>query len=924
MHDLEDFILWGDVVHSPDWVAWEEELSEPSALPRAPAVDLNTELSLTNNVHDFNFGALPNLSDESNHGSSFFLDCEYPSFDSGEHVTPVGGLSETPAPLCSTGCTSDSITTSAPDPNDSVPLTKIRPRFSQQSIQILKKWLLLHCHDPYLDEEENAMLQHQTGLNKTQISNWLSNARRRGKVQPAKFTVHRAGNAGTEPIDIPRRPPTPTVKSNMPDLNPLQRWVESPPENEPACVNAIAKAVASTGESSPGTNGPHDSTLDDEASDRSICNGSSASSFGTSSGGSLGSAYSHNSGGSCTSFGRRRRRRRRANPKREEQTSLIEPLKPYQCTFCTETFKTKHVWQRHEKSLHLSLESWVCAPDGPRAVDPKTNQICCVFCAKVNPDDAHVDSHNHATCEMRSPDERTFYRKDHLNQHLRLVHGAKFLDWCMEPWKVTTSDIQSQCGFCGIVMHSWPIRVEHLAEHFKSGNTIAEWKGDWGFEPKVLDMLKNAIPPYLIEMERNSTYPYIATCTPTESPRTAYELITLELSYFMENYQEKNGSLPRNAEMQLEACRVIFASEVLSLEGFSAEPSWLRDLLMTEEISKKARFSPLRQGAENRLAILRINGKDNLFEQCPLELELTKFVCAKISTSLTVTDDELQEECCGIIGRVEDNSKTPSDFISNWLVRLVMSSTSWLVKFRRRANLPASDNTIGPGSNLENITNIDSTIYNYSGLERCLGEYVATQRAMGIWPSNGDLERQARKIMSESEETWNQTADNIDWLAAFKHHHSQNTGAMNGLTSHIQPTTGMQQLSTPSSDLLVQAVNVGRPSSNARNFEGMMKNTFFLNDTNCYRRLAQDLTRFVTSTMSPNNPNRHVPTDAEIQHQARCILFDSDDLWNQTAADNEQWLRRFKRDVGIISAEPTPGGQEGEQPILSQHNEPFL
>jgi hypothetical protein len=26
----------------------------------------------------------------------------------------------------------------------------------------------------------------------------------------------------------------------------------------------------------------------------------------------------------------------------------------------------------------------------------------------------------------------------------------------------------------------------------------------------------------------------------------------------------------------------------------------------------------------------------------------------------------------------------------------------------------------------------------------------------------------------------------------------------------------------------------------------------------------------------------------------------SDDPWNQTAADNAQWLRQFKRDVGIL------------------------
>ena len=34
---------------------------------------------------------------------------------------------------------------------------------------------------------------------------------------------------------------------------------------------------------------------------------------------------------------------------------------------------------------------------------------------------------------------------------------------------------------------------------------------------------------------------------------------------------------------------------------------------------------------------------------------------------------------------------------------------------------------------------------------------------------------------------------------------------------------------------------------------------------------------------------------------------DSDDPWNQTAADNAEWLIRFKRDVGILPAKDGPG-----------------
>jgi hypothetical protein len=44
-------------------------------------------------------------------------------------------------------------------------------------------------------------------------------------------------------------------------------------------------------------------------------------------------------------------------------------------------------------------------------------------------------------------------------------------------------------------MDSWSIRVDHLAEHFKGGKSMADWKGDWGFEPQVLDIVENGMPP---------------------------------------------------------------------------------------------------------------------------------------------------------------------------------------------------------------------------------------------------------------------------------------------------------------------------------------------------------------------------------------------------------------------------------------------
>lgn len=367
--------------------------------------------------------------------------------------------------------------------------SKVGARFSRESHRILRGWLSTHHQNPYPSDEEKDSLMTQTGLNKTQITNWLSNARRRGKVRPPRSTSPSVNNY-TNAMDIPRRA-TPALEH----MNPLERWQNSPPENEPASVTAIAKAVNSSTFSS-GRDSPH--TSFDDGSNRSLCNASSKSSLGTShsSGGSFASAFSHKSQGSFGSFGTRgRRRRRRAPPKQVKADPLKSAAKTYQCTFCTETFKTKHDWQRHEKSLHLSLERWFCSPDGPSQFSADCGHNCCVFCGLANPPADHAELHNYSSCAERSLEERTFYRKDHLRQHLHLVHDVKFQPLSMDSWQVTTPEIRSRCGFCGMVLASWGIRVDHLAEHFKGGKSMADWKGDWGFEPQVLDIVENGMPP---------------------------------------------------------------------------------------------------------------------------------------------------------------------------------------------------------------------------------------------------------------------------------------------------------------------------------------------------------------------------------------------------------------------------------------------
>jgi hypothetical protein len=124
--------------------------------------------------------------------------------------------------------------------------SKIGPRFSREAVLALRYWLSTHKEHPYPNGGEMEMLQRQTSLSKTQIANWFANARRRGTMNlQSRLSQSYIEQDSTKPIAIPQRPATPTVGGRSRNLNPLERWFDSPPEDEPASVTAIARAMGS-------------------------------------------------------------------------------------------------------------------------------------------------------------------------------------------------------------------------------------------------------------------------------------------------------------------------------------------------------------------------------------------------------------------------------------------------------------------------------------------------------------------------------------------------------------------------------------------------------------------------------------------------------------------------------------------------------
>lgn len=403
----------------------------------------------------------------------------------------------------------------------------------------------------------------------------------------------------------------------------------------------------------------------------------------------------------------------------------------------------------------------------------------------------------------------------------------------------------------------------------------------------------------LIHDDRNSPCPYTATQGPTETARNAYELIKSELIYYIDNERNIKGTVPSDEELQVEACRIIFAADVQTDQSISAVPSWLRDLLLSSgPLTQRAKMAPIRSANESRQSVLRINGKGNIFEDDSMERELHEYVKARRLLGLTAMDGELQYEACNIIGRMEESSSHPSEEVANFLLRLIYGSTGWLAEFRQRAVLPRSEDVGDEARRSNDPSKIDSTIHNYSRLERELAEFLHMQRSIGVEPTDVDLQNKARLIIYECDDSWNQTAaDNSDWLTAFKQRHVSpeasavalatyepltiSSVSQNRFTPLMDMTTWMSSscfggprntslgsIGTPSFDTAAGVdLHLGKPNNVVK------IGPFFFNDANCYRRLARELAAYVASVMSPTSPDCHIPDDQELQRQARWILY---------------------------------------------------
>ncbi|CAL5874766.1 uncharacterized protein PFLUO_LOCUS9068 [Penicillium psychrofluorescens] len=394
--------------------------------------------------------------------------------------------------------------------NQTEPLAerKESKQFVRKGARVLREWFFQNQTHPYPSEAEKTQLSYETGFSAKRISTWFANARRRQKQKLQTSTVH---------ADSHFRAGSPMVTSTLASmLTPMERWQASPPEDEPVSKSVIQDAIASESMEAP-LDMLDPFSIDESAmdlfhfEDSSSHLPSSASSFGsraseTSASDSVSSAWSyHSSGGEggLLPFPLIPKRNTTRRQRHTHRASASNNGHQYQCTFCTQSFRKRHDWTRHEKSVHLPLDFWICTPsldEIHRRLETETESqsqpSSCPFCALPSPTPAHLEEHEFAVCAEKPIAERSFSRKDYLWQHLRKFHGCTMPPVPdLDVWRSSGGIVRSRCGFCDCALPSWRARAEHLSEHFRNGARMEQWVGDWGLDAMAMGVLMNVVLP---------------------------------------------------------------------------------------------------------------------------------------------------------------------------------------------------------------------------------------------------------------------------------------------------------------------------------------------------------------------------------------------------------------------------------------------
>ena len=306
---------------------------------------------------------------------------------------------------------------------------KARSRLPSSAVAILNAWLQDHTGNPYPSESEKLELAARSTLELNQVHIWFRNARRR-------------------------------------ILN---------PDYESSASASDAESLVSF------TSGRGRSSKQAAAIGRSSSVESLSSGF----------SQSDSERNRPPKRGRKRQfssdvptnhRKRSRSTATNTAASGSETDSNFQCTFCKMSLSSK-AWRRHEETLHVPQVYWQCMKIGP-LLPHRTLFLGskCAFCGD------HVDllcakEHRVTDCLHRNAEERVFYRKENLRQHIEKFHpNSRFDNHVASAWECkadVSSDLSPDgtwvCGFCGKVLPDWNSRQIHIAHHFRNGSTMDSW-----------------------------------------------------------------------------------------------------------------------------------------------------------------------------------------------------------------------------------------------------------------------------------------------------------------------------------------------------------------------------------------------------------------------------------------------------------------
>lgn len=194
-----------------------------------------------------------------------------------------------------------------------------------------------------------------------------------------------------------------------------------------------------------------------------------------------------------------------------------------------------------------------------------------MFCGQLEPTPDHPSTHNYSACMARPTQERIFSRKDHLQQHLRIVHKGSLFNDKMKAWFSSIEMINSRCGFCNTRMTSWAERQKHIAGHFKKGAAMKDWEGDRGFDEHIDDIVENDMPAFIIGLEQTSLEPFSASQVShlTRPPDQDVDRLASELTLLGQSTPEPDASntqpqIAGNSYRQFETRLLAYVSDELS------------------------------------------------------------------------------------------------------------------------------------------------------------------------------------------------------------------------------------------------------------------------------------------------------------------------------------------------------------------------